>query len=369
MNDSKRKYAVLVSNYPSNEKPNAFGFVHSRIRAYRKLGLEIDVYRISSEKKEYVFEEVFVKCGTKKDISNAIKKENYAAILIHFLDKDKIDIVGDRKCIIWVHGFEALSWKRRLYNMNPKFPLYIYNNTRQLRTFKKYAETHTASKFIFVSDWMYRITSEDIGLDIDNHDIIHNFIDKSIFKYMKKEPELLKRILLIRNFENRKYANDISIKFIKALSKRPYFKNLRIAIYGDGKLFKKTTKDIHEFSNVEINQKFLTQKEISEIQKEFGVFLCPTRQDAQGVSMCEAMSSGLIPITSSNTAIPEFVEDKREGYLCDNRRINSFVECYESLFNNPELFCKMSKLASERIQDQCSFENTIGREVEIIESI
>ncbi len=50
----------------------------------------------------------------------------------------------------------------------------------------------------------------------------------------------------------------------------------------------------------------------------YGVFLSPTRMDAQGVMMCEVMASGLLTISSDNTAIPEFIVDEQNGILIDN---------------------------------------------------
>ena len=364
-----KKYAVLVSNYPTNEHPNVFGFVHSRVRAYVNYGLEVDVYRISDKTYSYEFENISVKCGPEDYIKDCLKGDWYALILIHFLDKKKINIVEDKKCMIWVHGFEALSWKRRLYNINPRLPLYIIENTKQLNNFRKYAMTHPQSMFIFVSDWMYNITCADIKYKIANHRIIHNYIDSTIFSFHEKNRDDAKNILLIRNFENRKYANDISIKFILALSKKEYFPKLQFTIYGEGKYFGKLTKKISRFSNVEINNHFITQHEISEIQKSHGVFLCPTRQDAQGVSMCEAMSSGLVPITSMNTAIPEFVKENVEGFLCENRKLSSFVTAYESMLSDTTRFKTMSFAASTRVQRQCSIENTILKEIELMQSI
>lgn len=364
--NKKGKIAVLTPAYPTENKPNTLGFVHSRVRAYQRSGLDVEVYTLSQETKEYLFENVIVHCGNKEHIKKEFDKKQYDIILVHFLDKTLIDIVGDHKCIIWVHGFEALSWKRRLYNLNPRIPLYIIENTLQLKNFKKYAISHPESKFIFVSEWMKRITCTDIGYNIDNYEIVHNYIDETIFKYEKKQPEDRKKLLLIRSFANKKYANDITVKFIQSLSKKDYFNDLSITIYGDGKFFDSLTDKIKTFSNVRIHKGFITQVEIAELQRDYGVFLCPTRQDAQGVSMCEAMCSGLVPLTSMNTAIPEFVNADSEGLLCNNNDINSFVEAYESLLFDENRFLQISEAASKRVRKQCSYKNTIEKEIEII---
>lgn len=364
-----KRYAVLVSNYPTVEHPNTLGFVHSRVRAYVSYGLEIDVYRIANTIYSYHFENIYVQCGPCEYIRKCLKDNKYNLILIHFLDQNKIDIVEDRKCLIWVHGFEALSWKRRLYNINPRLPLYILDNTRQLKALKKYAIDHPDSKFVFVSDWMYNITCADIKHNIENYNIIHNYIDASIFKYHNKNKDDVRKLLLIRSFQNKKYANDITMKIILALSQKKYFNELNFTIYGEGKFFGKLTNKVKRFPNVQIHNHFLTQPEIAEIQKKHGVFLCPTRQDAQGVSMCEAMSSGLVPLTSMNTAIPEFVQNGAEGWLCDNHNISSFVNAYEKMLFDDDQFKTMSRAASARVQSQCSMENTIVREIELMQSM
>ena len=363
------KLVILVSSYPSEAKPNELGFVHSRVRAYLKCGMTIDVYRLSETIYSYEFDGVRVFCGPKEYLKERLDNTVYDMVLIHFLDEKKAYIVGDRKCIIWVHGFEALSWKRRLYNLNLRLPIYIYENTKQLKFFKKYALTHPDSYYVFVSQWMKDITCKDIGYNISNCEIIHNYIDNSIFSYREKEEDQRKNLLLIRSFANKKYANDITVRFIKKISTKPYFSELKIQIYGDGKFFNKLTRKLSIYNNITVHKGFITQQEIAALQKEFGVFLCPTRQDAQGVSMCEAMSSGLVPLTSNNTAIPLFVDNNVEGFLCDNNRIESFVEAYEKIYNSPDRFKDMSAAASIRVRTQCSYDNTVQKEIEVIKSI
>ncbi|MGR5966738.1 glycosyltransferase [Bacillus cereus] len=171
-------------------------------------------------------------------------------------------------------------------------------------------------------------------------------------------------MLLIRPFHNRKYANDIAAKAIIELSKFSEFKDLEFSIYGEGKYFNKDTERLKRFQNVKINNRFLKQEEIADMHKKFGVFLCPTRQDAQGVSMCEAMASGLVPITSNNTAIPEFVDQNRAGFLTKGPK--DIANAILSLYHDPVGFKEMSKKASNRINEICSYEVTIEKELDKI---
>src|SRR5690606_6953555 len=132
----------------------------------------------------------------------------------------------------------------------------------------------------------------------------------------EKGPEQRKRLLSIRPYASRKYANDLTVKAIVELSKRDFFNELEVALIGDGELFDQITEPVKGFPNVKLVRKFLSHKEISATHKDYGIFITPTRMDSQGVSRDEAMSSGLVPITTNVTAIPEFVNSEC-GMLVD----------------------------------------------------
>ena len=127
-------------------------------------------------------------------------------------------------------------------------------------------------------------------------------------------------------------------------------------------MFDELTKKIIHFKNVNIEQKFLNHSEISDIHKQFGIFLCPTRMDSQGCSMCEAMSSGLVPITTNITAIPEFVDNKC-GFLCEQENYLEMADAIEKLYNEPKLFETMSLNSSNRVRKQLNMENIIKKEL------
>jgi glycosyltransferase involved in cell wall biosynthesis len=100
--------------------------------------------------------------------------------------------------------------------------------------------------------------------------------------------------------------------------------------------------------------------------KTHGILLCPTRMDAQGVSMCEGMMSGLVPITSNNTAIPEFVKDRVSGFLT-----NSYQEIAASiqyLYDHPNQFLEMSANAHLHIQDIAGHEKVVKLELKAIDT-
>jgi len=186
-----------------------------------------------------------------------------------------------------------------------------------------------------------------------------------MFEYVKKDEEQRKKILSIRPYASNKYANDLTVKCIKELAKEPFFKELKFCIMGSGEQFEKITAPLKKYSNVILEQKFLRQDEIAALHKEYGIFITPTRMDAQGVSRDEAMSSGLVPVTNSVKAIPEFV-DASCGILAPGEGYKEMAQGIKELYYDTDLFLRMSENAAHRVRKQSSKEFTITREVEMI---
>jgi glycosyltransferase involved in cell wall biosynthesis len=196
--------------------------------------------------------------------------------------------------------------------------------------------------------------------------IIPNPIDTTGFPYLPKDEGQRLKVLLIRPFNSRKYANDIAIDAIAWLSRLSEFAEVAFSIYGQGRLFESLTSRLRGYKNVSIHEGFLTHAQIAAQHAEHGVFLCPTRQDAQGVSMCEAMSSGLVPVTTPSSAIPDFVSHDRNGLLASDAR--AIAAALSRLFREPALFLSLSRNAAADIREKCAIGNVVGREVELMET-
>ncbi len=371
---------VVDPDYPRRENLYGDVFVHTRVIAYPphwnvsvvglNTFLEADV--------RYTWDgiKVFMSNDVNK-VRQEILMANPQVLIIHFIQWQLMGFLIEinKPLAIFVHGYEALSWRRRLFDYNSigalRFlPSYFVRNTKQLKRFKLFVEQankKTNICFVFVSEWMKRIASSDINIDFKHPKIIPNGIDSNLFSYSNKDPEQRKSILLIRSFNSRKYAVDIAIKAIIKLSNKSFFNELEFFIYGEGYLFKSLTKPLAKFQNVYCYNTFLSQEEIANCHKQSGIFLSPTRQDAQGVSMCEAMASGLVPITSLKTAIPEFVTNGVSGFTTKN--VNEIAERIEYLYFNPTIFSKMSREAASAISKKCSVMVTMPQEIELIESL
>lgn len=373
----REKVVVLVSEYRTKEKPYTNVFVHSRVKAYLEYGIDAFVF-VLNEKLEfgsYTIDGVDVITGQVSDFIKVIEEQNIQSVCAHFLCAQMIkafDLIKERlNIVIVVHGNEALHWYQRLFpGILSNYKLFLgtirgafYNQygIRKIRNFLN--RTNHNIEFVTVSNWMKDMAEKTWKCQGKYRwNIIPNVVLTERFQYCPKKPDDRYRLLSIRPFASGKYANDITANLIRSLIKHKGCSDFSFTWIGAGVLYKKTVSKVRGFNNITLINRMLQQEEIPAYHKENGLFICPTRQDAQGVSMCEAMSSGLIPITLANTAIPEFLPDER--LICHD--INEMRQLIISLFADEKLFFELSEKCSEYIKVRCSFDNTIMKEIDLL---
>jgi glycosyltransferase involved in cell wall biosynthesis len=320
------------------------------------------------------FEGVDAITGSAAALQKLLSQGQYQSVLVHFLSKDMWDVlkhhVVHTKVVVWVHGAEIQPWHRRDFN----------NDTEEQRNLAK-AKSEVRMRFwrellksipdklelVFVSNYFAEEVMEDLGFRLpkNKYHIIHNPIDTELFNYIPKPSEQRKKILSIRPYTSKTYANDLSVKAILELSKEPFFSELEFRMVGDGPLFDETLAPLRKFSNVIIQQGFLTRNEIAKLHKEYGIFLCPSRMDTQGVSRDEAMASGLVPITNRVGAIPEFVNEDC-GVLAKENSYNEIANGINNLLIKKQEFIKKSILSSDFIRNKSAMRICTAKELNIL---
>ncbi len=376
-----KEYLVVTPDYPSENNKYATAFVHSRVKKYAEAGLKVEVFKVNRRiwgkplhGEKYNYENIDVECGNLHELKQKIINNNYKKILVHFGYKSVISLIlsvtKETPIIIWFHGSDIISWRRRTYNLTKsnclRFFVYSFLNVFQRKFLKKIFTKYPNQIYpVFVSKWLHEVGEEDIGLKgkIKNYNIIPNIIDEDLFVYQKKIIEDRFNFLTIRSFDTRKYANDMVTEAIIKLANKSFFSQLHFTICGKGKMWNNLTKPLKKYKNVELNNNFFNHKEIVDLHKQHGVMLMPSRQDTHGISTCEGMSSGLVAISSNNSAIPEYVPSNC-SYLIET--VDDIVNAIEDIYNNKDKYLDYSQKSAEFIRNKCSSKIVIKKELEII---
>lgn len=375
---SRSNVLILSNQYPSPEALYRNMFVHKRVMAYKQEGLLCDVMRMNifCQNRFSEFEGINVIEGQAERLGNILETGYIDTVCVHFLDRSMWEVLklfGSKiRIFVWLHGAEIQPWWRREYNYTNKSELEKAkkeSEERQLFWKEVFSEIDKYNiHFIFVSKYFADEIFEDnkIQLPSNKYSIIHNCIDTEMFNYIKKDSEQRKNLLSIRPYASNKYANDLTVKCIMELAKEPFFEELQFRIMGNGEHFDRITAPLKKYSNVILEKRFLRQDEIASLHKHYGIFITPTRMDAQGVSRDEAMSSGLVPITNAVTAIPEFV-DETCGILAPGEDYLQMAEGIKKLYYDADLFEQMSENAARRVRQQTAKEFTICKEIALIQ--
>lgn len=373
---SRSNVLVLTNHYPSPEMPYHNMFVHKRVLEYRRSHLVCDVLRIHPTVhpgyREYMgvnvaegqigLLEAVLDCGTAD------------TICVHFLDRAMWDVLKPRldglRVIIWCHGADIQPWWRRKFNIpEDQFEERKRASDERMAMWREVfaAMQNNDITMVFVSQYAADETMEDYGVKLpeNKYRIIHNFIDTDLFSYHPKSAEQRKRILTVKSFSNKNYANDLTANAILELSEKPEFADMEFDIYGRGPLFEEETAPLKGFANVHLHECFLEHDEIAALHRTHGIYIASTRCDTQGVSRDEAMSSGLVPIANAVTAIPEFV-DKSCGILVPAEDSHGIAEGILQLYHDEAEFARLSAAAAQRVRSQTSREHTIEKELRLI---
>ena len=372
------EHLLLTNHYPAYSDLYRNKFVHTRVTAYQECGVDVDVFRLRpNETASYhEFQNVDVVTGCASTLTKMLEKNCYKSVLVHFLDEQMWNalrpFLNSTRITVWVHGADIQPWWRREFNFTTDEQLRLGKlaSEKRMAFWRELLQPmHPNLKLIFVSRYFAEEVMEDLGFRLPEgqFEIIHNPINTELFDYREKSTEQRKKVLSIRPYTSKTYANDLTVKAIQSLAGKSWFNDMEFCLVGDGPLFDETLKPLRNFSNVKIQQGFLNHSEIAEAHKDYGIFLCPSRMDTQGVSRDEAMSSGLVPVTTAVAAVPEFV-DNASGYVVEPESYEQLAKAIEDLYLNGNTFVEKSRAAAKRVRGQSSADKIAEREIAVIQN-
>ncbi len=376
---SRGSHLVVTNHYPTYDDLYRNAFVHRRVLSYKRRGVSADVFRLKRGKALAFceFESVDVITGSKRALRRIVEQGEHESVMVHFLDEEMWEVLkpfaNDLRIVIFIHGVEIQPWHRRSFQFTGEEEIRsaMAASKRRVAFWQRVlAELPATAHLVFVSQYLADAVMDDLGVTIPQHSysVIHNPIDTALFDHLPKPASQRFKILSIRPFTWKTYANDLSVQAILRLTEEPWFDDLDIRLVGQGRLFEEVVAPLRGMPNVTLEQRFLRQTEIASLHKEYGIFLCPTRMDSHGVSRDEAMASGLVPVTTDTAAVPEFV-DESCGILAPEENFEELSNGIARLVESPDLFQQMSHAAARRVRSQSSAERVTDQELALVTDV
>ncbi|MEM2971942.1 MAG: glycosyltransferase family 4 protein [Candidatus Bathyarchaeia archaeon] len=365
------KVLVVAPNYPSPEDKHAFGFVHSRAKIYSEKGLSVQVYIPSntSASQTYTYENIKVSKGNHSLLRKIIKEFDPDVIAVHAPNPSTLTYINkfQKPTIVWIHGAEVLIRPFHHYmasfgirNQIQKVYSLFYDATRNL-TLRKAIKK--ADAVIYVSKWLQKVAEKYLMMRHPKTFIIPNPVNTKLFKPNKaNDVTKMDAGVSVRALEW-KYGLDIAIKAF-AHSK------ISLTIVGKGSLetyLKSLAKKIN--ANVKFITEGIEHNKLPNFYNKFAFFIAPSRTEAQGVAMCEAMACGLPVVATEVGGIPEFVVNEYSGLLVPPENPKALKQAIMKLTSNNTLYNSLSQNARKYVVNNLSHELIFNRELKIFKMV
>lgn len=176
--------------------------------------------------------------------------------------------------------------------------------------------------------------------------MLSNPVDTNLFSPSSKQHKEEKKCVSVRGYSG-KYGLETAIKAFSRLEEA------HLTIIGSSLAAPECMAYLSYFQelasnsqcNVTLSDKVFDHNEMPNVYRKFDFFVAPSRVEAQGVAMCEAMSCGLPVIATNVGGIPEFVKAGFNGLLVPPNNPYALRKAVISLVRDHDLYEKLSSNA------------------------
>ncbi len=108
----------------------------------------------------------------------------------------------------------------------------------------------------------------------------------------------------------------------------------------------------------------LSEQDLLQAYRTSDVIICPSRYEGFGYVVCEAMACGKAVVSSNSSALPELIEHKVNGLLCENENVDDFVAAIRLLADDNQLRTELGLAARVVAEQQYSIKNMVIKYLE-----
>lgn len=195
------------------------------------------------------FEGTEILSGSPETLAEVADRGSINKLLIHFLNPKMWNALRDKEIpggvTVWVHSYEAQPWWRReVLFETPRSKERAASESEKKMSFWHDVLLNAPSNwhFVFVSDWLAQTFFEEVGISLpaERYSVVHNIVDTDRFSFVEKDVKQRFKVLSIRPFASKIYANDLTVEAILELEKHsPIFQTLNFQFMEMGSCSKK----------------------------------------------------------------------------------------------------------------------------------
>lgn len=198
-----------------------------------------------------------------------------------------------------------------------------------------------------VSRFLRDATKREFGIDNDIR-VVYNFvnIDRYAKDLTEKKPESKKVITHVSNFRGVKRIPDVIDIFCKISA----VEDAELYLVGDGPDIPLAEEMVVKCEIEDRTTFFGNVQSINEILSKTDIFLLPSEQESFGLAALEAMASQIPVIASNVGGLPEVIDHRENGMLCELGDIDAMADSAIELLRDETYRREMGRKAREKVE-------------------
>ncbi|TQI71516.1 glycosyltransferase involved in cell wall biosynthesis [Gramella sp. Hel_I_59] len=227
------------------------------------------------------------------------------------------------------------------------------NLPERLERSKSFSESLFGSSKVNIAPSMFlKDAFEKHGFQ--NTKVIPNAIKTSNYPFKRRE-SFQPKLLWVRRFQER-YNPIMAIEVLKIISEKyPQASLCMVGPEKDGTM--KTCKKLAEKYDLDVRfTGKLKKKYWSSLSQHYDFFINTTTVDNTPISVIEAMSLGLVVVSTNVGGMPQLIDHSMDGILVQDRSAQQMAVAIQDIVENPEvgvLLCKNAKSKVDEFDWSC----------------
>lgn len=246
----------------------------------------------------------------------------------------------------------------------------------KIKTFFKKSLLKRVTKIIAISNENVRTLNQLYPQQKNKITMIHNGIDitwwqSQFLRFTDEDRKKIKEdlfkaqndtliIICVAELHERKGQESLIKAIPKVVSQFP---NIKLVLVGEGPnrhVLEKLVEKLNISEHVVFTGR---QKEIPQLLKSADIFVLPSKREAFGLVLLEAMISGLPVVASKTGGIPEIIKDEKNGILFEAENFEELADDLVNLIGNPEKRLSLA-IAGQKIVQEKFYAKTMAENYE-----
>ena len=363
------KLIILTEYYLSAKIPNSGAFIHARAQLYVELGHEVLVLsnpQVGLPKHAEFYGIQIIRPANLEAAQALVKAFSPDVMAIHFPYRGTFPTIlatslsNEYPLVAWIHGYETMYTAFFGYHHGLSRLLSIPHDWLKLRYLRGFLADCVS--VVYVSKWIRQLAERSMRYTHPNSFVIANPVNMQLFSpRTEPHPESQLRGIALRSLKPI-YGLDIAIRAYARVD------TSHLTIIGTGSLEQELRSLIATTgSNSTLLARGFPHAQVPEILRGYDYFVAPSRNETQGLAMCEAMSCGLPVVATRVGGIPEFVRDGIDGYLVPPEEPAVLRAAVLRLVSEPERLRQMGQNARQHMLDICDGQKIAARELQVLQ--